>query len=167
MTDHFRAAGATVLFQNIRNLKINLPCCIQAFLPQTPLNYGSSNVLFKVQLENSLLQVVIIYSRRQKRVPVPYSFYDRKMLCSVKHYDPITGANRNYGSPIYSVIARFVRVNNARAWGSLRGFEILLAFQAYSFCKQIDDERQSCVKEKTIRYHKKTNRTLENKPKNC
>ena len=62
-------------------------------------------MFFKVQLKNLLLLVVIIYSRRHKRVPIPYLFYDRKMLCSVKHYDPIMGANHNCGSPIYSVIA--------------------------------------------------------------
>ena len=31
-----------------------------------------------------------LYSRRHKKVPVPYSCYDRKTLCSVKRYDPIT-----------------------------------------------------------------------------
>ena len=30
------------------------------------------------------------YSRRHKKVPVPYSYYDHKTLRSVKHYDPIT-----------------------------------------------------------------------------
>ena len=30
------------------------------------------------------------YSRRHKKVPVPYSYYDRKTLRSVKRYDPIT-----------------------------------------------------------------------------
>ena len=40
----------------------------------------------------------------------------------VKYYDPITGANRNYGSPIYSVITWFIRVSNARARGSLHGY---------------------------------------------
>ena len=33
---------------------------------------------------------------------------------TVKRYDPITGANLNYGSPIYSVITWFIRVNSAR-----------------------------------------------------
>ena len=61
---------------------------------------------------------------------------------------PYYGANRNYGSPIYSVIARFIRVNNARA---SRGFELLLADHAHRFCKQIDDEvRGSCVKQKIV-----------------
>ena len=36
--------------------------------------------------------------------PVPYSFYDLKTLSPVKRYDPIIGANCNYGSPIYTVI---------------------------------------------------------------
>ena len=30
------------------------------------------------------------YSRRHKKVPVPYSYYDSKTLRSVKRYDPIT-----------------------------------------------------------------------------
>ena len=33
---------------------------------------------------------VCMYSRRHKKVPVPYSYYDRKTLRSVKRYDPIT-----------------------------------------------------------------------------
>ena len=31
-----------------------------------------------------------VISRRHKKVPVPYSYYDRKALRSVKRYDPIT-----------------------------------------------------------------------------
>ena len=50
-----------------------------------------------------------MYSRHHKKVPVPYSFYDCKTLRSVKRYDAITGANRKYGSPIYFVIAPFIR----------------------------------------------------------
>ena len=34
--------------------------------------------------------ISIRYSRRHKKVPVPYSYYDRKTLRSVKRYDPIT-----------------------------------------------------------------------------
>ena len=83
--------------------------------------------------------IAALYSRRHKKVPVPYSYYDRKTL------RPYYGANRNYDSPIYSVIARFLRVNNARAWGSLRGFQLLLADHAHSFCKQIDDEASEAV----------------------
>ena len=64
---------------------------------------------------NLSLCKLCIYSRRHKKVPVPYLFYDRKTLSSVKRYILITGANRNYGSPIYSIIARFIRLNNARA----------------------------------------------------
>ena len=72
-------------------------------------------MLFKVQLENSLLLVVTIYSRCHKRVPVPYSLYDRKTLRSVKCYDPITGPNRYCGSPNNSIIVWLIWVNNARA----------------------------------------------------
>ena len=46
---------------------------------------------------------------------IPYSYYDCKTLIPVKHYDPITGANCNNGSPLYSIIARlrlFNRVSN-------------------------------------------------------
>ena len=50
-----------------------------------------------------------MYSRRHKKVAIPYSFYNLKTLSPVKCYDPITGANRNYGSYIYSVIALFIR----------------------------------------------------------
>ena len=32
-----------------------------------------------------------------------------------KTLQPYYGANRNYGSPTYSVITRFIRVNNTRA----------------------------------------------------
>ena len=58
---------------------------------------------------------MFMYSRRHKKVPIPYSYYDCKTLSPVKRYYPIMGANHNYGSSIYSVIARFIRVNNARA----------------------------------------------------
>ena len=36
------------------------------------------------------LHPFLIYSRRHKKVPVPYSCYDRKTVRSVKRYDPIT-----------------------------------------------------------------------------
>ena len=48
-----------------------------------------------------------MYTVGVKKVPVPYSFYHHITLSLVKHYEPITGANRNYSSPIYSVIAPF------------------------------------------------------------
>ena len=63
------------------------------------------------------------YSRHHKKVPIPHSFYGLKMLSPVERYDPVTGANRNYGSHVYSVIARFIRVNNARARASIHGYE--------------------------------------------
>ena len=63
------------------------------------------------------------YSRHHKKVPIPHSFYSLQMLSPVKCYDPVTGANRNYGSHVNSVIVWFIRVNNARARASLRGYE--------------------------------------------
>ena len=57
---------------------------------------------------------VSIYSRRHKKVPVPYCATTINATLS-KTLRSYYGANRNYGSPIYSVIARFIRVNNARA----------------------------------------------------
>ena len=80
------------------------------------------------------------YSRRHKKFPFYIRSTTVKRLRSVKRYDPIAGANRNYGSPIDSVIAQFIPVNNASIWGFLRGFELLLADHAHSFCKQIDVE---------------------------
>ena len=74
----------------------------------------------------------LIYSRCHKNVSVPYSFYDSKMLSPVKRYDPITGANRNYGSLDYSVIAWFLWVNIPSSLVPLIQMSVLIALNVLS-----------------------------------
>ena len=56
-------------------------------------------------------EIMMEYSRRYNKFP--FHIYDRKTLRSVKCYDPIM--LQIVISPINSVIARFLRVNNTHA----------------------------------------------------
>ena len=95
----------------------------QLMMLETPFDHFSEQVFIssksldfyqKKEEDNKHKNTRYSYSRRHKKVPVPYSYYDRKTLRSVKRYDPIT-VQIVITSPIYSVIARFLRVNNAPA----------------------------------------------------
>ena len=84
------------------------------------LLFGGSFMEVGAYLQRHFLEMLSVKLRlvdwtelRHNIVPIPYSYYDRKTLIPVKHYDPITGENCNYSSPVYFIIARlrvFTRV---------------------------------------------------------
>ena len=61
-------------------------CILEAFIINTVSNMHSSDH----KSVTPILRLYHYYSRRHKKVPVPYSCYDCKMLRSVKRYDPFT-----------------------------------------------------------------------------